>query len=188
MVCCSQLVCCFQAVPGCSLTGSVSPGGTKGTCTQVWGGSKPLGSISRACMSVGDWTASHVGASPFRVKWRMSHVSASPWRTGHACTSPSWTTQSAWALPSWMVGHLRVLPSWNWARWWAEGCLQVMGCVLLLCGHCTSQVLCATGSDRNSSGSEGHGLGSKGDHLIYRALARSKLQKAAGWPCEFRDF
>ena len=34
LVCCSQLVCCFQVAPGCSLTGSVSPGGTKGTCTQ----------------------------------------------------------------------------------------------------------------------------------------------------------
>ena len=43
-----------------------------------------------------------------------------------------------------MVGHLRVPPSWNWARWWAKGSLQVMCCVLLLCGHCTSQVLFAT--------------------------------------------
>ena len=171
------LVCCFQVAPGCSLTGSVSPGGTKGTCTRVWGGSKPLGSVSRACMSVGDWIASRVGVSPFWVRWRMSHVGAPLGRTGRAYPSPSW-----------MVGHLRVLPSWNWARWWAEGCLQVMGCVLLLCGHCTSQVLCATGSDRDSSGSEGHGPGSKGDHLIYRVSARSKLQKAAGCPCEFRDF
>ena len=63
-----------------------------------------------------------------------------------------------------------------------------MCCVLLLWGHCTSQVLCATGSDRDSSGSEGHELGSKGDHLIYRVFARSKLQKAAGCPCESRDF
>ena len=98
LVCCSQLVCCFQAAPGCSLTGSVSPGGTKGTCTQVWGGSKPLCSVSRACMSVGDWIPSHVGASPFWVKWRMSHVSASPWRTSQPCASPSW-----------MMSHLRVL-------------------------------------------------------------------------------
>ena len=63
-----------------------------------------------------------------------------------------------------------------------------MGSVLLRCEHCTNQVLCATGSDRESSGSEGHGLGSKGDHVIYRVFARSKLQKAAGCPYEFRDF
>ena len=118
LVCCSQLLCCFQAAPGCSLTGSVSPGGTKGTCVQVWGGSEPLGSISRACIYVGDWTASHVGAPPFWVTWRISHVSAPPWRMG-----------GAWASPSWMVGHLRVPPSWNWARWWAKGSLQVMCCV-----------------------------------------------------------
>ena len=177
LVCCSQLVCCFQVAPGCSLTGSVSPGGTKGTCTQVWGGSKPLCSVSRASMSVGDWIPSHVGASPFWVKWRMSHMSAPPWRTGLHCASPSW-----------MMSHLRVLPPWNWTRWWAEGCLQIMVCVLLLCGHCTSQVLCATGSDRESAGSEGHGLGSKGDHLIYRVFARSNLQKAAGCPCKSRGF
>ena len=187
------LVCCFQVAPVCSLTALVSPGGTKGNCAQVWGGSKPLGSVSRACMTVGDWIASHVGASPFWVKWRMSHVSAPPWRTGHACTSPSWMTRCAWVLPSWMtrcawvlpswmVGHVRVPPSWNWARWWAEGCLQIMGCVLLLCGHCTSQVLSATGSDGEGSGSDGHELGSRGDHLIYRVFARSKLQKAAGCP------
>ena len=118
LVCCSQLLSCFQVAPGCSLTGSVSPGGTKGTCTQVWGGSKPLCSVSRACMSVGDWIPSHVGASPFWVKWRMSHVSAPSWRTGQPCASPSW-----------MMSHLRVLPPWNWTRWWAEGCLQIMGCV-----------------------------------------------------------
>ena len=135
VVCCSQLLCCFQAASGCSLTGSVSPGGTKGNCAQVWGGSKPLGSVSRACMTVGDWIASHVGASPFWVKWRMSHMSAPPWRTGHACTSPSWMTRCAWVLPSWMVGHVRVPPSWNWARCWAKGSLQIMGCVLLLCGQ-----------------------------------------------------
>ena len=28
----------------------------------------------------------------------------------------------------------------------ANASLQIMGCVLLLCGHCTSQVICATGS------------------------------------------
>ena len=184
LVCCSQLLCCFQVPPGCSLTGSVSPGGTKGTCTRVWGGSKPLGSVSRACMYVGDWTASHVGAPPFWIKWRVNHVSAPPWRTGHACASPSWMAQCAWALPSWMMGHVRVPPSWNWAK----GSLQIMGCVLRLRGHCTSQVLCATGSDRDCSGSEGHELGSKGDHLIYRVFARSRPQKAAGCPCGSRDF
>ena len=68
------------------------------------------------------------------------------------------------------------------------GSLQITGCVLLLWGHCTGQVLCATGSDRESSGSEGHELGSKGDHLTYRVFARSKLQKAAGCRCESRDF
>ena len=182
------LVCCSQVAPVCSLTGSVSPGGAKGTCTQVWGGSKPLGTVSRAYRNVGDWTASHRGAPPFWVKGRMSHVSALPWRTGPACMSPSWMTQCVWALPSWMMGHVRVLPSWNWARWWAKGCLQVMCCVLLRWGHCTSWVLCATGSDREGSGSEGHGLGSKGDHLIYRVFARSKFQKAAGCPCESSDF
>ena len=60
--------------------------------------------------------------------------------------------------------------------------------MLLLCGHCTSQVLSATGYDREGSGSDGHELGSRGDHLIYRVFARSKLQKAAGCPCESRDF
>ena len=118
-------------------------------------------------MYVGNWTPSHVGAPPFWVKWKMNHVSAPPWRTGPACASPFW-----------MVGHLRVPPSWNWARWWAKGSLQITSCVLLLCGHCTSQVLCATGSDREGSGSKGHELGPKGDHLIYRRFARSKLQKA----------
>ena len=138
------LVCCFQVAPGCSLRGLVSPGGTKGTCTQVWGGSEPLGSVSRPCMYVGDWTPSHVGALPFWVKWRMSHVSAPPGRTaGPACTLPFWMAQRAWALPSWMVGHLRLPPSWNWARWWAKGCLRLWAVsVLLLWGHCTSQVLC----------------------------------------------
>ena len=55
----------------------------------------------------------------------------------------------------------RVPPSWNWAMWSAKGCLQIMGCVLRLRGHCTSQVLCATGSDRDCSGSEGCELGPK---------------------------
>ena len=168
------LVCCFQVAPDCSLTALVSPGGTKGTCTRVWGGSKPLGSVNQAGMYVGDWTPSHVSVPPFWVKWRMSHMSALPWRVGHACVSPSWMARRAWALPSWMMGHLRVPPSWSWARWWAKGSLQVIG-------HCASQGLCAAGS-------EGHGLGSKGDHLIYRVFARSKLQKAAGCPCESRDF
>ena len=63
-----------------------------------------------------------------------------------------------------------------------------MGCVLLLCGHCTSQVLSATGSVGEGSGSDGHELGSRGDHLMYRVFARSKLQKAAGCPCESGDF
>ena len=159
-------------LPGCPClltTGLVSPGGPKGTCTRVWGGSKPLGSVSRAGMNVGDWTASHVGALPFQVRRRRSHVSAPPWRTGHA-----------WALPSWAMGHVSST-SWNWARWWAEGCLQITG-VCCCCGHCTSQVLSATGSDGEGSGSEGHELGSKGDHLIYKVFARSKLQKAAGCP------
>ena len=35
----------------------------------------------------------------------------------------------------------------------------------VLCGHCTSRGLRATGADRDGSGSEGHELESKGDHL-----------------------
>ena len=87
------LVCCSQVAP----VGS-----------QVWGGSKPPGSVSPACLYVGDWTASPVGVPPFRVRRRMSHVSAPPWRAGPACTSPSWTALRARALPSWVTGHLRV--------------------------------------------------------------------------------
>ena len=109
-------------------------------------------------------------------------MSDPPWKTGHACALTSWMVQRAWALPSWMMGHVTVPPYWNWARWWAKSSLQIMGCVVLLCGHCTNYVLCATGSDREGSGSEGHELGSKGDHLIYKVFARSKLQKAAGCP------
>ena len=65
---------------------------------------------------------------------------------------------------------------------------EVVDCVLLLCGHCTSRVLRTTGSDREGSDSERRELGSKGDHLIYRVFARPKLQRAAGRPREFRDF
>ena len=55
--------------------------------------------------------------------------------------------RGTWPLPSWMVGHMRLPPSWKWARWWAQGSLQTMGCVLLLrWAHCTTQVPCAAGS------------------------------------------
>ena len=106
-------------------------------------------------MNVGDWTASHVGATP--------------WRTGQPYTSPSW-----------MVGHLRVPPSWNWARWWAKGSLQVMCCVgtapvrfsvqLVLIGIALVLKVVNWGP------------------RIYRVFARSKLQKAAGCPCESGTF
>ena len=62
-----------------------------------------------------------------------------------------------------------------------------MLCVAAVWALHQSGSLC-NGSDRDSSGSEGHGLGSKGDHLVYRAFARSNLQKAAGCPCISRDF
>ena len=58
----------------------------------------------------------------------------------------------------------------------------------VLCGHCTSGVLYAAGSDREGSDSEGRELGSKGDPLSYRVFARTKLQKAAGCLCKSRDF
>ena len=41
---------------------------------------------------------------------------------------------------------------------------------------------------REGSGSEGHGLGAKGDRLSYRVSARSKLQRAAGCLCESEGF
>lgn len=148
-------VCCSQVALVCSRTVSVSPGGSKGTCTQVWGGSKPLGSVSQVCMYGGDWTASHVGAPPFWVKWRMSHVSAPPWRTEVAWLPPSWMTWQAWEPPSWATHYAWALPSWNWTRWWAKGSFQIMSYMLLLYGHCISQVLCVTGSDQNGSGSKG---------------------------------
>ena len=92
-------------------------------------------------------------------------------------TSWSWDA----APPSWVTGHRRVLLSWNWGRRWAKCALQIMGCVLPLCGHCPGWVLSATGS-------EGHAVGSKGVHLSYRVFARSKPQKAARYTCKSRDF
>ena len=65
----------------------------------------------------------------------------------------------------------------------AMGSLQIMAdCALHQSGSLCNWFC------REGSGSEGHGLASKGDHLIYRVFARSKLQKAAGCPCESRDF
>ena len=58
----------------------------------------------------------------------------------------------------------------------------------MLCEHCNSWVICATGSDREGSGSGDPELETKGDHLSYRVFSQSKLQKTTGCPCEPRDF